>query len=84
MRLSQKHKNNSSKDARTKYRSTLEVIYSGVSGPIQVDPVGGNKYIFSFLNDFSRKLWTCLIKKKNDVIDVFSEFKSKVERKSGP
>ena len=45
--------------------------------------MGGNKYFVTFIDDFSRKLWTYLIKKKSEVIEVFTKFKSMVERQSG-
>ena len=45
--------------------------------------MGGNKYFVTFIDDFSRKLWTYLIKKKSEVIQVFTKFKSMVERQSG-
>lgn len=35
------------------------------------------------MNDFSRNLWTYLIKKKSDVIEVFSKFKAIMERQNG-
>ena len=77
------HKNSFKKDAGSKSKAILEVIYSDVYGPIQVDSMGGNKYFVTFIDDFSQKLWTYLIKKKSDVIEVFSKFKSMVERQSG-
>ena len=60
-----------------------EVIYSDICGPIQVDSIGGNRYFVTFIDDFSQKLWTYLIKKKSEVIEVFTKFKSMVERQSG-
>ena len=45
--------------------------------------MGGNKYFVTFIDDFIRKLWTYLIKKKSEVIEVFTKFKSMVERQSG-
>ena len=77
------HKNSISKDAGSRSKVILEVIYYDVCGPIQVDSMGGNKYFVTFIDDFSRKLWTYLIKKKSKVIEVFAKFKSMVERKSG-
>ena len=59
------HKNNFSKDAESKSKNILEVIYSDVCEPIQVDSYGGNKYFVTFIDDFSRKLWTYLIKNKS-------------------
>jgi 5'-3' exoribonuclease 2 len=77
------HKNNFSKDARSKSKVILEVIYSDVCGPIQLDLIVGNRYFVTFIDDFSRKLWTYLIKKKSEMIEVFARFKSMVEIQSG-
>ncbi|GAU47720.1 hypothetical protein TSUD_285070 [Trifolium subterraneum] len=67
----------------SKTKSTLEIVYSDVCGPMQVDSIGGNKYFVSFVDDFSRKIWTYLINKKSDVLSVFKKFKSVEERQSG-
>ena len=45
--------------------------------------MGGNRYFVTLIDDFSRKLWTYLIKKKSEVIEVSVKFKSMVERQSG-
>jgi hypothetical protein len=76
-------KNNFSKDVGSKSKAILEFIYSDVCGPLWVDSIGGNRYFVTFIDDFSRKLWTYLIKKKNEVIEVFPKFKSMFERQSG-
>ena len=75
-----KHKNNFNKDAGSKSKAILEIIYSDVYGLIQVDSNGGNKYFVTFIDDFSQKLWTYMIKKKSEVIEVFAKFKSMVDR----
>lgn len=58
------HRHNFSKYAESKFKCQLEVVYSNICGPMQVDVVGGNKYIITFIDDLSRKLGTCRIKKK--------------------
>ena len=40
----------------------------------------GNKYFVTFIDEFSRKLWIYLIKRKSDVIEVFKKFKVSVEK----
>lgn len=74
-----RHKNSFSKPAGSNSKVTLEVIYSNVCGPTQMDSIGGDKYCVTFMDDYSRKLWTYLIKKKGYVIEVFT--KSMMERK---
>lgn len=77
------HKKNFSKDARSNSKATFEVIYSDVCGSIQVNSIGVNRYFVTFIEDYSRKLWTYLIKKKSDVIEVFIKFNAMVDRQTG-
>lgn len=67
-----KHKNSFSKDAGSRSKKTLEIIYSDICNPLQVYSIGGNMYFVTFIDYFYKKLWTYLIKKKNDAIEVFS------------
>ena len=48
-----------------------------------MDLIGAYKYFVTFIDDFNRKLWSYLIQKKSEVIEVFAKFKSMVERQSG-
>ncbi|MCI47346.1 retrovirus-related pol polyprotein from transposon tnt 1-94 [Trifolium medium] len=74
------HRNSFSKDVNSNTSDLLELVYSDVCDPIQVSSIGGNKYFVTFIDDYSRKLWTYVINKKNDVLDVFIRFKSMDER----
>lgn len=44
--------------------------------------LGGNKYLVIFIDDYNINLWTYLIEKKSDVIDVFTKFKAIGKRRS--
>lgn len=50
---------------------------------MQLDSIGDNKYFVTFIYDYSRKLRTYLIKRKDEVFEVFKKFKSMVVRQSG-
>ncbi|GAU30308.1 hypothetical protein TSUD_385290 [Trifolium subterraneum] len=76
-------KSSFSKDAERRTKDLLEIVYSDVCGPLQVNSLGGNKYFVTFIDNHSRKLWTYLINKKSEVLEVFKRFKSLVERQSG-
>lgn len=58
-------------------------MYYDVCVHIQVDSIGVNKDFVTFIDDFSIKLWTYLINKKSDVINVFTKFKSTVGKQCG-
>jgi len=79
------------KQARNSYNATvpfnatrkLEVIHSDVCGPFEVKSVGGNSYFITFIDEFTRKLWICLLAKKSDVFSVFKKFRLLVQNESG-
>jgi len=52
-------------------KEILNVVYSNVCGPLEVPSLGRNKYLISFVDEFSRKIWLYLIKAKSDAFDIF-------------
>jgi hypothetical protein len=76
------HRSSFSKDSERKTTELLEVVYSDVCGPMQVDSTGGNRYFVTFIDSHSRRLWTYLIHKKSEVFEAFKRFKSTTERQS--
>jgi len=58
----------------------LQVIFFDVCGPIQNETPGGNKYFVAFIDEFTRKLWIYLIRRKSDVLSIFKKFKALVEK----
>ncbi|WJX37101.1 hypothetical protein P8452_24905 [Trifolium repens] len=45
------HRGSFSKDVVIRTKNVLEVVYSDVCGPMQVNSIGGNRYFVSFIND---------------------------------
>lgn len=80
---SKQTRNSFNQQVPTRSRERLEVIFSDVCGPIQTDSLGGNKYFLSFIDDYSRKIWAYLLKRKSEVFEVFVKFKNLVEKQSG-
>jgi len=66
--------------ARSKH--ILELIHSDVWESPEMS-LGGAKYLVSFIDDYSRRLWVYPIKKKSDVFAIFKEFKAKLELELG-
>lgn len=71
------------KDASYRTKHRIGMVYFNVCGSMQVDLFSGNKYSVIFINDYSKSLWTYLIKIKYEVFEVFKKFKSMIERQSG-
>lgn len=60
----------------------LDLIHSDLVGPMENKSFGGARYIFTFIDDHSRKIFTYFIKEKFEVLDKFIEFKAMVERET--
>jgi transposase InsO family protein len=61
----------------------LELVHSDVCGPMEQNSLGGAMYFVTFIDDFSRKCYVYLLRKKSDVLRFFLEFLAMAERESG-
>ncbi|GBN40564.1 Retrovirus-related Pol polyprotein from transposon TNT 1-94 [Araneus ventricosus] len=57
----------------------LELLHADLCGPIQPESYGGAKYFMVLVDDFSGMYFTYFLKNKNEVFDIFSQFKTKYE-----
>nr|GBN20086.1 Retrovirus-related Pol polyprotein from transposon TNT 1-94 [Araneus ventricosus] len=57
----------------------LELLHADLCGPIQPESYGGAKYFMVLVDDFSGMHFTYFLKNKNEVFDIFSQFKAKYE-----
>uniref|UniRef100_A0A2N9FD26 Integrase catalytic domain-containing protein n=1 Tax=Fagus sylvatica TaxID=28930 RepID=A0A2N9FD26_FAGSY len=70
-----------SKHTRTSYiprmhrtSSIFDLIHSDVWGPSPVMAFSGHRYYVTFIDDHSRCTWVYLLKKKSDVLPLFTQF----------
>ncbi|KAI3708032.1 hypothetical protein L2E82_37034 [Cichorium intybus] len=61
----------------------LELVHTDVCGPMRTPSIGGSRYLLTFIDDFSRKLWVYFLKEKSEVFYKFKVFKTLVEKQSG-
>lgn len=61
----------------------LELIYSDVCGPMQVDSIGGSRYFVTFIDDYSHHCAVYFLKQKSEVADKFKEFEALATSKCG-
>ncbi|XP_050896654.1 uncharacterized protein LOC127103437 [Lathyrus oleraceus] len=54
-------------------------IFKTMISSIEEHTIGGNKYYVSFVDEFSRKLWIYVIKRKEKVFEIFKRFKMLVK-----
>ena len=56
----------------------LELLHMDLMGPMQVESLGGKRYVFVCVDDFSRFTWINFIREKSDTFDVFRDLCLKV------
>ena len=61
----------------------LDLIHFDMWGPTRNMSIGGSRYFVTFIDDFTRHTWACLIAKKSEVFACFLKMKSLVEREMG-
>ena len=57
----------------------LELVHLDLFGPTQVASLGGMKYCFVIVDDFSRFTWVFFLTHKSDTCDIFKAFSKRVE-----
>ncbi|XP_073064107.1 uncharacterized protein [Primulina eburnea] len=56
----------------------LELLHMNLMGPMEVESLGGKKYSFVCVDDFSRFAWVNFIKEKSDTFDVFKNLITRI------
>ena len=76
--------NRSSFPNEFEYRASkiLQLILGNICGPIQPSIVGGRRYYFLLIDDYSRLMWVAFLKEKSDVFQHFKIFKNLDESES--
>jgi hypothetical protein len=65
-----------------KYLSTkepLELLHMDLMGPMQTESLGGKRYIFVCVDDFSRFTWTYFLREKSETFDKFKMLCTKLQ-----
>lgn len=61
----------------------LEIVHTDVCGPMRVESNGRARYIVTFIDDYSRWCEIRLLKRKDEVLDAFKEYKAFAEKLTG-
>ena len=77
------HKEKFDKEQAWRASYPLDLIHTGMCGPMQNESIKGNRYFITFIDDFSRMCWVYFLKNKSDTFNVFKKFKALVELQSG-
>jgi transposase InsO family protein len=75
------------KQCRKKFKTRRHIrkgihdyIHSNVWGPSPTIYFGGSSYFVTFMDDYLRKVWVYLLKRKVDVFNIFKQFRALVEK----
>ena len=76
--------NRSSFPNESEYRASkrLQLIHGDICGPVQPSTVGGIRYYFLIIDDYSRLMWVAFLKEKSDAFQHFKSFKNLAESES--
>lgn len=78
-----KQSRNSFPDSATKTNEWLELVHSDVCGPMENASIGKSKYMLTFIDDYSKKIFCYFLKSKDQVLNTFIDFKVLVENQTG-
>ena len=78
-----KQKRVSFSTAQHRTQGVLDYIHSDLWGPSRVPSMGGKRYMLTFVDDFSRKVWAYFLRHKNETFTMFKKFRALVENQTG-
>lgn len=63
-------------------KELLELVHADLCGPISPPTSAQKRYVFVLIDDFSRYMWTALLKEKNEAFEKFKNFKILAEQET--
>jgi len=61
----------------------LEIIHSDLYGPMRVKSNGKARYVVTFIDDYSKWCEIRLLRRKDEVLNAFKDYKAFVEKQTG-
>jgi transposase InsO family protein len=76
-------RNSFPKESTWRATQVLQLIHSDICGPITPVSNSNKRYIITFIDDYSRKVWAYFLVTKSEAFTVFKMFKNHVEKETG-
>ena len=70
-------------ESRYRAETPLQLVHLDVFGPVKQPSISKNRYMITFIDDFSRYVWVDFMKEKSEAFMKFKEFKEKTEKEIG-
>jgi transposase InsO family protein len=64
-------------------KTPLHLVHSELMGPLEHPFISGFRYVLTFIDDYSRRIWVYFLNNRDEVFGKFKEFKAFVEKQSG-
>ncbi|KAL8130150.1 hypothetical protein V2J09_019305 [Rumex salicifolius] len=77
------HRHSFPKHSPWRASQKLQLLHADLCGPITPASNNGKLYIFTIIDDFSRKLWVYFLHAKSETLEVFKKFKAQIEKECG-
>ena len=61
----------------------LQLVHADICGPISLISNNNKRYLLTFINDLSRKIWVFFLVEKSVAFECFNIFNVKVEKEFG-
>ena len=71
------------KASRNRSSRPLQLVHSDMCGPMNVNSIGGSKYVLSFTGDYTKYVTVYFLKNKSEVLSKFQEYESMVTNLTG-
>lgn len=77
------HRESMPKKSSWRSSKQLQLVHSDICSPITSASHGDKRYILSFIDDFTRKIWVYFLHEKSEAFAVFKTYKAGVEKEIG-
>ena len=74
-----KHSKQPFHDSYSRAHRKIELIHSDLCGPMPIASANWNKYMMTFIDDYTRMCWVYLLKNKFDAFQTFKNFHAWIE-----
>lgn len=78
-----KQQRKSFKPSRTRAVDKLELIHTDLCGSMEETSIGGAKYMLTFVDDHTKKVFIYFLEYKNQTTKFFKIFKAMIENQTG-
>ena len=65
-----------------KMKGNVDYIHLNLWNSSRIPSKGGTRYMLTFIDDYSRKVWIYFFKHKNDVYRTFKQWKVLIEKQT--